>query len=194
MNGITIATVVEGHGEVQAVPVLIRRLAAAADKPQTVVPTPFRLPRSKFHKEGELERAVAVASRRVTSGGGVLVLLDADDDCPVTLAADLRQRAVAAVGNVAVGVVVADREFEAWFLAALPSLREHPDVLPIGPAVPDAEGVRDAKGALAEHLVDGRYTVTRHQPAFAQVADLSLAERARSFRKLQVEINRLLGS
>lgn len=175
-----------------ALPLLLRRLAQRGEPGRAVVtPTPFRLPRGKFSVPGELERAVAVASRRVVDRGGVVVLLDADDDCPVELAEGLRARCAAVSGAVPVAVVVAQREFEAWFLAALPSLGGHPDVTsaaaPAGPEV-----VRDAKGRLQEQMPLARYSPTRHQPAFVALMDLEQAGTCRSFRKLRADVEALL--
>jgi hypothetical protein len=56
------------------------------------------------------------------TAGGVLVLIDADDDCPAHLGPALLARAREARSDVPVSVVLANREFEAWFLAAAPSL------------------------------------------------------------------------
>lgn len=191
---ITLASVVEGHGEVQALPVLIRRLADRFRPGVSVdAPTPFRLPRGKFRVVGELERAVAVASRKVTAGGGVLVLVDADDDCPVQFAAELRGRCEPAAAGCPVAFVAANREFEAWFLAALPSLSSHPDVLPLARHADDGESVRDAKGRLQRHMMAGvKYSETRHQPAFSALMDLDQAAGCRSFRKLMADVERLL--
>lgn len=193
---ITLASVVEGHGEVQALPVLVRRLADRF-RPGVAVdaPTPFRLPRGKFRVVGELERAVAVAARKVIAGGGVLILVDADDDCPVEFAAELRSRCEPAAGGGPAAFVVAQREFEAWFLASLPSLSSHPDVSPSARHAGDCESVRDAKGRLQGQMMPGvKYSETRHQPAFSALMDLDLAAGCRSFRKLMVDVEHLLAA
>src|SRR2546426_143707 len=83
---VRLACIVEGHGEVSAVPVLIRRIAALFDAGLAVrIPQPIRTPRDKLLKEGELERAVELAARKVASSGAVLVLLDAHRACPAQL-------------------------------------------------------------------------------------------------------------
>jgi len=52
-----IASVVEGHGETEAVPILIRKLIATVNPPLAVdVVRPIRVTRSKLLKPGELER------------------------------------------------------------------------------------------------------------------------------------------
>lgn len=189
----TIATVVEGHGEVQALPILLRRLAQeVAGTASVAVPTPFRLPRGQFQRADELERAVAVAARRVPGAGGVLVLADADDDCPVELAADLLARAQSVAAGRRVEVVLAQREYEAWFLASLESLGAHPDVHVAGPFAGYPESIRNAKGRVAQFMPNAKYSETRHQPAFSALMDLEAAAACRSFRKLQSSMERLL--
>src|SRR5690349_12666369 len=120
MNPVRIATVVEGHGEVESVPILLRRLAAEWDPTigfQTF--SPVRISRSKIVKPGELERAVKLASFKAEACG-VLVIIDADDDCPAQLGPQLLTRAKVVVEDVA--VIIAKAEFESWLIAAAPSI------------------------------------------------------------------------
>ncbi len=74
----------EGYGELEAVPLLVRRLL-----PEATTTKPFRLTKSNISKPGELERAVRGAFLSNGSNGPVLVVLDADDDCPATLGPQL---------------------------------------------------------------------------------------------------------
>jgi hypothetical protein len=147
-------------------------------------------------KSSELERYVQLAARSVAPSGALLVLLDGDDDCPVTLAADLLRRVEAERSDLPSGVVVACREFEAWFLAAAPSLagrRGLPEPLE---APPSPEAVRGAKEWIQARRLDGfAYSPATDQPALAAEMDLSLARSgARSFDKLWREIERLIHS
>ncbi len=130
---IRIACVVEGHGDAEALPVLIRRIAQRVQPSIVVaVPHPIRTPKSRLLKTGELERAVDLAARKINRQGGILVLLDSDDDCPKDLAPKLLHRAVQTCGDLPIAVVLANREFESWFLAAAESLRGHQEVLTAG--------------------------------------------------------------
>src|SRR5215469_12294378 len=100
MNPVRIATVVEGHGEVESVPILLRRFASNWDPTvgfQTF--SPVRVSRSKIIKAGELERAAKLASLKA-EGCGVLVIIDADDDCPADLGPQLLARARTVVDDV----------------------------------------------------------------------------------------------
>jgi hypothetical protein len=120
----TLATIVEGHGEDQAVPVLLRRIVADLKTPHPIqVIRPLRTSRSRLLKTGELERAVDFSSRRAGPHGAVLILLDADDDCAAELATSLLTRANGVRTDGRIGVVLAKFEFEAWFIASIESLR-----------------------------------------------------------------------
>lgn len=196
MTAPRLALVVEGHAEVEAVPVLVRRLAAAAQPtPPFDVLRPIRVHRSRVVKPGELERAVELAVRKLApSRGGVLVLLDADDDCAADFAPELWRRAVAVRPAVPTRLVLAVREFESWFLAAAESVSGHRALQPDLTAPDNPEGVRDAKGWLQERRTDGRsYSPVLDQPKLAALLDLGLARaRSASFDKLCRDVEALL--
>src|SRR5450759_85930 len=102
-----IACIVEGHGETSAVPILLRRMAVAiASHIELQIPHPIRLPKSKLLMPGELEKAVQLAAAKVAPAGGLLILMDADDDCPATLAPALLARAQTARADLPVAVVL----------------------------------------------------------------------------------------
>jgi hypothetical protein len=150
---VQIASIVEGDGEVQALPVLLRRLAAMIDPAVAVeAHPPIRLPRTKVHVLDAYERCIELASRRVAgNAGGVLVLLDVDDGCAATLGAELCRRAEAQRPDVHVAVVLAVRELEAWFLAGATSIAGRRG-LPEDLGVPEEpEAIRGAKEWLQRH-------------------------------------------
>jgi hypothetical protein len=188
------ACIVEGHGDREAVPILIRRLAAKFDPTAAIhIPLPIRITKNKLLKPGELERAVDLAARQVLGRGAVLILLDSDDDCPAQLGPELLQRAILARRDVPLTVVIAKREFESWFLTAAESLRGHRGLATDLDPPPDPEAIRGAKEWLTTHMVGGRsYVETLDQPALAARFDLDLARRADSFDKCHREIIRLL--
>lgn len=195
----TISCIVEGHGEVSSVPVLIRRIAAEGGSTATLnVPSPIRVPAGKLRRAGELERYVELAARKAGPDGGVLVLLDADDDddCPARLGPELLARCMAKRGDIAISVVLAKREFESWFLAAAASVAGKRGLVAdlIGP--PDAEEVRGAKEWLRRHMSPGSsYAPTQDQPALTALFDIGAARAASpSFDKCHREVVRLLGA
>jgi hypothetical protein len=185
-----ILPIVEGHGEVTAVPILIRRIVAHyAPDAYTQVEQPIRISRSGLVQPGGLERTVELAARRTKTTDGILILLDADDDCPRELAAALSARAKAARPDRSIAVVLANREYEAWFLAAALSLRGKRGLSEEMEPPPDPESIRDAKGWLAHKAADGlSYRPTIDQPALTDLFDLEQAYAARSFRKLVKEV------
>ncbi len=181
--------IVEGHGDYAAVPVLLRRLASAAGVAVEVA-RPIRIPKSKLVKEPELRRAVQLAGRQTTAGDAILVLIDADEDCPASLGPTLLGQARAERADRRIAVVLAQREFEAWFVAAASSLAAA-GKLTAGTEPPaHAETIADAKGWLTKAM-GGRYSETIDQPAFAQLFDLDAARACGSFAKLWRDFTRL---
>lgn len=180
-----ILPVVEGHGEVTAVPLLIRRIVTAyAPDAYADIGRPIRIKRNALVQPDGIENAIELAARQTGAEDGILVLIDADKDCPVELAADLLARAQRQRPDRSIRVVVAKSEFEAWFLASAHALAGQRGLpLDLAPP-PDPEAVRDAKGWLSDHTPRGRsYKPTVDQAALAQIFDLDQAQGARSFRK-----------
>lgn len=182
-----VVAIVEGEGEVAALPILLRRLAAwRTPAVSAQVSTPIRVRRERFlNRDEEFRRFLLLASAKAADDGWILVLLDADDDCPATLGAEIKARAELCVGHQRISVVLAAREYEAWFIAAARSLDRfrgfslEPDV------VVDAEMPRNAKGWMRQRIVGGSYGETTDQPAFSARMDLQEAfDGSRSFRKL----------
>jgi Domain of unknown function (DUF4276) len=180
---------VEGQGEEAALPVILRRIAAAEARTLVLAGRPWREPRQRLLLAEHLGRVLQVARARADAA---LIVLDADDDCAVAVADAIRRLAEQLVPGFRVLVVVAVREFEAWFLAAAESLRGARG-LPLDLARPPAlESVRDAKGWLSARL-PRRYSPTLDQPALAAVFDLEEARaHSRSFRKLLKEVQSAL--
>lgn len=181
-----IVPIVEGHGETSAVPELLRRIVSAvAPGVAFEVRRAIRVRRNRLIKLGELERAVELAARQLRRHDLILVLVDADRDCPAELAPQLLARARQQRSDRQISVVMAKREFEAWFLAAARSIAGRrglrPDLTP-----PDRpEEIADPKRWLTSHGSGAwAYSETLDQPAFAAVFDLASARVAPSFDKL----------
>lgn len=188
-----ICPIVEGEGEVESVPILLRRLAAREEVFDLTVVRPIRVKRSKVVKVGELENAVELAARNAGEGGAVLVLLDADDDPVCTLGPALAERARRARAKFPSSVVLAKFEFEAWFIAAIRSLRGHGGI-PASAELPgDAEAIRGAKEWI-NRLMAASYSPSADQPRLTATFDLEQARGGSpSFDKLCREVARLLG-
>jgi hypothetical protein len=184
-NAPVVAPIVEGHGEVRAVPLLVRRIATEILESWVEVGQPFRLDSSKMRKPDELAKAVRVQATRVKDRGGILILRDGDDSdmpCPMVLAESMAPSA--GLVPVPVEIVIAYHEYEAWFLAAAGSLRGHPAVRDDSSTLADAEGKRGVKKQL-EHMMIESYKETLHQAKFSALIDLrEAANNSRSFQRM----------
>lgn len=180
-----IQLIVEGEGEVVAVPKLFHRLAVELGVAQVRFGIPIKQRRSQLVRRKDLERAIELASQR-RNCEAVFILFDADDLCPKTEANPLRELACELARGLPTALVVANREYEAWFLASQETL---------GAAVPypnDPDRKRGAKEEL-ERRLDIYYDELADQPKFTGNLDFRLAyQRSRSFRKLVKEFHRLL--
>jgi hypothetical protein len=90
---LVVAAIVEGHAEVESVPLLLRRIFAELGALNVQVARPFRVKRNLVVKPGELERAISQTIRDRVGVGGIILLIDSDDDCPKELAPQLLGRA-----------------------------------------------------------------------------------------------------
>jgi hypothetical protein len=182
-----IVSIVEGDGEVKALPVLLRRLHPWL-APEAVVElaNPIRVRKDRFlNKEDEFSRMVTLARNMAGEAGACLILLDADDDCPKALAGDIQARARQILGSRKLAVVIANREYEAWFIAGATSIAAHRKVSLAGVQLPPAESRRDAKGWVRAHLCHGLYGEITDQAKMTATMDLDAAHAgSRSFRKL----------
>jgi len=189
--------VVEGHGEVESVRLLIERIVHELIGRGTVeVLQPIRRRRGNLVKQQEIERAVEFAARKLGTSGEeandlILVLLDADDDCPAELAPLLVEWASAARRDRDTVCVLAKREFETWFVAAAASLGERldlPDALP-----DDPEHTGQGKAWIQRPFSGVQYSPSIDQPGLTARMDLALCRaRSPSFDKLCREIEKRL--
>jgi hypothetical protein len=191
MIPLQIAAIVEGDGEVESVPVLFRRYADLAGWNGRVRIAPvIRQPASKLIKPGELERHVELAARKLGGPGGVFVLLDCEDDCPATLGPALLARVRQARNDLPTTVVLAHREFEAWFLGSAESIAGRRHLSANLQSHPSPESVRGCKEWLADRMPrDKGYDEVSDQPALTQLFDLDRARKScPSFEKCDREL------
>ena len=190
---LAVAPIVEGHAEVESVALLLRRIFAQLGVSDIQVARPFRVKRNRVVKAGELERAISQTIRDRVQVGGIMVLIDSDDDCPAELGPQLLDRAKKAT-DLPVAVVLAKREFECWFLGAKESLRGINGILDDATVPPDPENIRGAKEHLTRNMARGRrYLEVDDQATFAEKFDLIAARRwCPSFDKCFRETERLL--
>jgi hypothetical protein len=123
------------------------------------------------------------------------VLLDADDDCPAQFGPERMNRARAVRPDKRIAVVLANREFEAWFLASAPSLAGQEGFAvnfarPVNPESP-----RDCKGMLTKARPKGQpYKEVIDQARLAAIFDMEMArEHSDSFDKFYRDVTWILG-
>lgn len=189
-----IGCIVEGQGEVAAVPILIRRIAAER-YPEMVIDIhrPIRVKRTQVVQPDQLEHEVELAVQRIGGNGAIFIILDSDDDCPAQLGPTLLYRASQVRDNLPIAVVLAKRELEAWFLAAAESLRGQRGLKNDIDSPDNPEEIRGAKEWLRHRMQRGKtYSARRDQPALVALFDMEQARQADSFDKCYRDIVRLL--
>ncbi len=210
----SIVLCVEGDGEVEAMPLLIKKVLAAKGFSNTVcvdsVP-PFRvggffgLVPNGFEKWRKKVKAAMLRKH----AGGVLLLLDGDvltekqsrTSCPIKAARQLVQAAsiVGAGTQFPLAVVFACQEFESWFISAFSHLagKRLPDgrqirTTAIDPPLNPEVAPKDAKDWLSRHI-DCGYRPTRDQLALTQLltVDALRSGGCRSFLRLESAVDQL---
>lgn len=184
--------IVEGDGDQQAVPELLRRhLYAIGDYVFQVRPNPIKAGKIRgILNAGKFERLVPHAMND-RDADAVLIILDTDEDCPVDLVRESARRleALAAARRKPVGLCFLKAEYETLFLYSLASLRAGYGAIPWRPDPPplpaDLEAIRGAKEKLKEHIQDRQYREMRHQAALTAHLDFAALEASRSFRHLR---------
>ncbi len=196
MSEIRVAAIVGGRGEKAAVPILFRRIAGALDPNLVVNVKPvLPVPESLLVKAEELERSVQFAARSIGRRGGIFILMDCDraGGCPKNDAPVWLSRARLARPDMEISLVLANKEYEAWFIAAAESLRGKRGLAADLTPDPDPERIRGAKEWLSDRMPRNRpYNPTLDQPALTSVFDMQAARRTDSFDKCYREIVRLL--
>ncbi len=187
--------IVEGHGDVQAVPVLLRRLFTEAGLFDIGVARPIRRKRSELHTQTGVQTAVRLALLQPQCAS-ILLLFDSDDSCPKDLAPMILGWAQAVAGAMPCFAVLAYREYETWFLAAIESLRGKCGIRADAATMANFEGRRGAKEALEEYMPKNRsYHETADQASLTASFDLAAAYTfSRSFRKMVKCVGDLAGA
>lgn len=201
VSSLTIAPIVEGHGDAAAVPILLRRICAELLGGRLVhVLPPIRQPRDRLlnDRDGCLERSLNLALRKLKQSsvpsvpGLVLLLVDADNDCAAEGGPRTLQLAKRLRTDADIAVVWAVWKYETWFVAAAESLHEHLNLSQA--SIPsDPEASRSRKNWIERHWRGVKYSASVDQPKLTDCMDLSLCrQRSPSFDKLCREIKRRL--
>lgn len=158
-----VGLVVEGAGDRSALPVVLRAHLQMRGEYRDVLGKPVPIHgRSNALKTGGVEGYVATAGYR-PGCVGVLVVLDADEDCAALLGPSLLARASATVG-VPVRVSLAEHDFEDWLFASAETLKL------------DLQFEKGTRGMTAiRSAVPGKYVKPTWQPRLAARMDLPVA-------------------
>ena len=172
----SIVPIVEGHGEVAALPVLIRKiLAERLNRYDLRIARPINA-KGKDTLRSRIDGFVSLT----LNDDAALVLFDADEDCALELVRDICASCNGMNARIPIAVVCAVREYESWFLASLESVVDGG-----GGFAVDPDAIPNPKERLRRALPDERYRETAHQAGLTARIDIDAASaNSRSFRRL----------
>jgi hypothetical protein len=195
VSRLCVAPIVEGHGEVESIRILLQRIWIELVGGEFVnVLRPIRRPRSKLVQEEELKRAVDLAFLKLTEArtesvpGMALILIDANSDPACVLGPQLLRWARHGHADEDIACVLAVVEFESWFVASASSLQSY--LRPgVGENVMKPETSHQGKGWVKKYFKGASYSETLDQPSMTSKMDLALCRKnSLSFDKLCREL------
>jgi hypothetical protein len=191
MMNVAVAPIVEGHGEVESVRILLTRVAQALALPCILqVLKPIRVSKPKVvADEKQLMRVVELAALKLATVHAerkfVLLLLDADEDPACQLAPRLLSIMARERGDLDVSCVLPVTEYESWLVGGADTLSPFltngfPEHIP-----PDIEAAKAGKGWIQHFFAGPKYSETADQARLTSAFDILKArQRSRSFAKL----------
>lgn len=201
MTSIVVCPIVEGHGEYEAARPLIQRVwTEVVGGQHAEVLRPIRVARGKLLIEQELRKALELASGKLQqhplTGAARLALLLIDGEGEPGCVLGPRLLSIIhryTRGDLHYCCVVADVEYETWFVAAAESLTSWLDLSGDSTVPGDPERDRLGKGWIKKRIRRAKYSETVDQPAMTTAMDLHVCRRrSASFDKLCRELERLL--
>ena len=192
-----IIPIVEGDGDEAAVPSLIRRVLDEMLHREDVLAFDPINAKGKPNLLKKVENFVLQAAGKYCHG--ILIIVDADEECPYEKAACMAKRVALVHTNVPVAIVYAKAEYETWFICSLSQhtgarIREILDIPQSMNAPDNIENISGAKGWLERGMPnDKAYKPTSHQKELTRHIDLTVTHnRSRSFRRLCHAIEELV--
>ena len=194
---LNIVPIVEGDGDIGAFSALLSKIihgkyqrydvSVAQGKGQVVKAN------GRGNLENKLDKFLGHAQNRPNCGA-ILVLVDSDSDCPVTLAQELYQRSAKIGSKYPVEVVCANPSYESWLLASLDTIRGKCGISADANLTCSPEDVPNPKQWISETMPRGKaYKETIHQTTLSRAIDVCLAHKnSRSFRRLCHAVEELL--
>ena len=192
-----IVAIVEGDGDERAVPKLIRRVLWEHLHRYDIVVSKAKNARGK---PGLLKRVDQFLQYALLDQcDAILVIIDADNECPHRRASSIADQATALKLGVPVAVVCAKAEYETWFICNLTEsagqdIRKYLEIPQFVIAPSAVEEIRGAKEWLSERMPRNRaYQETSDQEPLTYHIDLELTlNGSRSFRRLCHAIEELV--
>ena len=155
----TIIPVVEGPGDVAALPELLGRILLERFNRTDVIVAQGKsrvvTANGRQKLESKLENFLQHAQNKPECDA-ILVLLDADDDCPVNLAQGILKRCEQLGLTSPVEIVCAHRSYESWFLASLDTIKGQRGISDTAALSQDAEDIQNPKQWLTNQMPDGQ--------------------------------------
>lgn len=188
-----IVPIVEGPGDVTAVPKLLMKILHSLGRWEfQIAPAKNAHGCGNLTKQNGLERFVEL-SRSEVDCAAVIILIDADTGCAKEIATGFSKRLAGMGMPCSIATVVAKCEYEAWFLASLPTiagkeLDGRPGIVDGTACDRNVESIVGVKAWLSRKLVghpNRIYKETVDQAPMTSLIDIALARRnSRSFRRL----------
>ncbi|MFA5242351.1 MAG: DUF4276 family protein [Sulfuricella sp.] len=181
-----ILPIVEGDGDLKAVPILLRNLLTFHGLHETQILPP--------HKRGELPKVTAGFDNyfrmALKENAAILLVLDFDCeycDCPYQEAEKLYRRAQSIRNNWPFKIAFLVKEFESLFLAETQAAKNVLSLPPDTGFPENPRAIRDAKGWLSKALPKGSsYKPTVHQAKItAHLKFEKLRDTSSDFRHLE---------
>ena len=192
-----IIPIVEGDGDEEAAPGLLRRiLDEEFGRPDILALKPINA-KGKPRLLNKVEKLVKLAEQK--SCHGILIIIDADEECPFLRAKCIVNRVLSIHVQVPVAIVYARAEYETWFICSLSKssgegIREVLEIPDTINAPENVEAIRSAKGWLDRNMPqDKAYKEKPHQRQLTRYIDFKITySRSRSFRRLYHAIEELV--
>jgi hypothetical protein len=192
MSRLRVVPIIEGKGEMASVRILLERIWYEIVGGEYIdVVKPFRVDRGRLVKQDivrEKVRSAALELNKVSNLSDptlILILFDADKGCPKKLGPEVREYAGKEYPATNVACVIANVDYETWFVAAAESLSHYLDLSSDLPVTESPEDARHGKAWIKRRFRKAKYSETIDQPAMTHAMDLALCrKRSPSFDKL----------
>jgi hypothetical protein len=197
MSRLRIASIVEGDGEVLALPILLRRIWSellGGEHVEVLRPNRCKRDRLVNASYNELARFVELAVQQLSAKRDetpelILILVDAEDDLACQLGPSLLKRSQACRPDLEIRCVIANHCYETWFAAAADSLMTCGRLKSDAPVVSNPEDADLRKSWVKQHINRAKYSETADQPGLTAAMDLAQCrEKSPSFDKLCREL------